>query len=46
MEEFMPLEMLKNNFKTKIYRLEISDKSGHVALYQAETSFGQMTLIV
>lgn len=42
----MPLEMIKNNFKTKIHRLEVSSKSGHVALYQAETSFGQMTLIV
>ena len=42
----MPLEMLKNNFKTTIHRLQISAKRGHVALYQAETSFGHMTLIV
>ena len=46
MEEVMPLEMITNNFKAHILKLTNTHKHAHIAVYDAVTSFGQMTLIV
>jgi len=42
----LPLERVKNNFKTTIVKLTLKLKKDMVACYQAETTYGNMTLIV
>ena len=40
------MELVKDNFKTAIHKLTSLHKRELVCFYQAQTSFGKMTLIV
>ncbi len=46
MEEVMPMEIVKNNFKVSILRLTPLFKREFVSFYEALTSYGNMMLIV
>jgi hypothetical protein len=46
MEEVMPHEMVKNNFKASIIHLMEAGRFEHVSIFEAITSFGRMSLIV
>ena len=46
MEEVMPMEFVKDNFKTNIYKLTLLLKRDFVSFYEAMTSYGKMNLIV
>lgn len=46
MDEVLPLEIIENNFKAKIFKLTMMTKRDGVIFYEAVTSFGHMTLIV
>jgi hypothetical protein len=46
MEEVMPMEIIKNNFKATISKLTPMYKNNNATFYEATTSFGEMTLVV